>query len=47
WCRHRMAAYKVPREVWILPELPKTPSGKILKKDLRGDNLNLLENKNV
>jgi len=37
WCRDRLAAYKLPRELLILHELPKTPSGKILRKDLRGD----------
>jgi long-chain acyl-CoA synthetase len=35
FCRERLAAYKYPREVRILPDLPKGPSGKILKKDLR------------
>lgn len=37
WCRDRLAAYKLPREMLIVGELPKTPSGKILRKDLRGD----------
>jgi long-chain acyl-CoA synthetase len=31
-----MAAYKYPRTVEILPELPKTPSGKIVRRELRG-----------
>lgn len=35
-CRARLAAYKYPREVHILPELPKTPTGKILRRELRG-----------
>ncbi|MET9954689.1 AMP-binding protein [Streptomyces sp. NPDC006339] len=34
-CERRLAAYKYPREVEILPELPKTTSGKILRRDLR------------
>ncbi|MFB9553059.1 AMP-binding protein [Streptomyces roseoviridis] len=34
-CARRLAAYKYPREVEILPELPKTTSGKILRRDLR------------
>ncbi|MGW1840796.1 class I adenylate-forming enzyme family protein [Streptomyces sp. BBFR2] len=34
-CRERLAAYKCPREVEILPELPKTTSGKILRRELR------------
>jgi long-chain acyl-CoA synthetase len=36
WCRSRMAAYKLPREVFILDDLPKTLTGKILRKDLKG-----------
>ncbi|MCC3772510.1 class I adenylate-forming enzyme family protein, partial [Streptomyces sp. UNOC14_S4] len=34
-CRERLAAYKVPREVRILADLPKTTSGKILRRELR------------
>lgn len=34
-CRERVAAYKYPRVVHILDELPKTPSGKILRRELR------------
>jgi long-chain acyl-CoA synthetase len=30
-----MAAYKYPREVEILTELPKTASGKIVRRQLR------------
>ena len=35
YCRERLAAYKYPREVRFLAELPKGPSGKILKSALR------------
>lgn len=35
-CRERLAAYKVPRLVEIVPELPKTATGKILRRELRG-----------
>jgi long-chain acyl-CoA synthetase len=35
WCKARMAAYKYPRLVEIRPELPKTPTGKILRRMLR------------
>ncbi|MFJ5678695.1 class I adenylate-forming enzyme family protein [Streptomyces sp. NPDC093097] len=35
YCRERLAAYKYPRVVEILPELPKTTSGKILRRELR------------
>ena len=34
YCKEQMAAYKHPREVRIIDELPKGPTGKILKKDL-------------
>jgi len=32
-----LAPYKVPRHVEIMEELPKNPTGKILKKALPGD----------
>jgi long-chain acyl-CoA synthetase len=35
FCKERMAAYKYPRQVEILPELPKTVTGKILRRELR------------
>jgi long-chain acyl-CoA synthetase len=35
YCERRLAAYKYPREVEILPDLPKTTSGKILRRELR------------
>ncbi|MEU1349452.1 AMP-binding protein [Streptomyces sp. NPDC005795] len=35
YCKERLAAYKYPREVEILTELPKTASGKILRRELR------------
>lgn len=34
-CKERLAAYKYPREIRIVAELPKGPTGKILKKALR------------
>jgi amino acid adenylation domain-containing protein len=34
-CVARLESFMVPRNILILPELPKTPSGKIRKKDLR------------
>ncbi|TAM12819.1 MAG: long-chain fatty acid--CoA ligase [Nevskiaceae bacterium] len=36
FCKQRMAAYKYPRKVEFLPELPKTATGKILRRQLRG-----------
>jgi long-chain acyl-CoA synthetase len=32
WARERVAAYKIPRIVRFVDELPKTPTGKILKR---------------
>ncbi|GMG86695.1 AMP-binding protein [Biformimicrobium ophioploci] len=34
-CRQHLTAYKVPREFEVMDELPKTPVGKVLRKDLR------------
>ena len=34
-CRELMAVYKCPREVEILDEIPKTASGKLLRRQLR------------
>jgi fatty-acyl-CoA synthase/long-chain acyl-CoA synthetase len=35
WAREHLASYKIPRSVSFLPELPRTGSGKILKRVLR------------
>jgi acyl-CoA synthetase (AMP-forming)/AMP-acid ligase II len=35
FCRERLATYKCPKTVDIKDELPRNPTGKILKKDLR------------
>jgi long-chain acyl-CoA synthetase len=35
FCKERLAAYKYPREVVVLDELPKGGSGKVLKTELR------------
>jgi long-chain acyl-CoA synthetase len=35
-CKQRMAAYKYPRSVVLVDELPKTVTGKILRRELRG-----------
>ena len=34
FCKERLAAYKYPRSVVIVDELPKNPSGKILRRAL-------------
>jgi len=35
WCRKEMAVYKAPRHVWFIEALPRTASGKVLKRLLR------------
>jgi long-chain acyl-CoA synthetase len=35
FCRTRLPSYKVPRQVDFLDELPRSPVGKILRKELR------------
>lgn len=35
FCRDRIAGYKIPRKLEIIAEMPRNPSGKILKKELR------------
>jgi long-chain acyl-CoA synthetase len=35
FCKERLAPYKVPVQVAIVPELPKSPIGKVLRRKLR------------
>jgi acyl-CoA synthetase (AMP-forming)/AMP-acid ligase II len=35
WCREEMAVYKAPRQIRFVDTLPKTASGKVLKRVLR------------
>jgi fatty-acyl-CoA synthase len=35
WARERLARYKLPREIVVVDELPRTASGKIQKHKLR------------
>jgi acyl-CoA synthetase (AMP-forming)/AMP-acid ligase II len=32
--RSRLAAYKYPRQVWLMESLPKGPTGKILRREV-------------
>jgi long-chain acyl-CoA synthetase len=38
WCRERLAPFKVPTEIEFRTELPKSTLGKILKRELVGEN---------
>ena len=35
WCKERLAAYKYPRIIEVRESLPKGPTGKLLKRELR------------
>jgi acyl-CoA synthetase (AMP-forming)/AMP-acid ligase II len=35
-CRAQLARFKVPKEITFLDALPRNPSGKVLKRELRG-----------
>ena len=39
WCRGRLAHYKCPREVVVVPALPRTTMGKLDKRALRASHL--------
>jgi fatty-acyl-CoA synthase len=36
-CRARLARFKTPKAVTLIEALPRNPSGKVLKRDLRGE----------
>jgi long-chain acyl-CoA synthetase len=38
FCKQQMAAYKYPRSIEFVDDLPKTVTGKILRRELRGSN---------
>jgi len=35
WCKERLAAYKVPRQIIAVTELPRSILGKVIRKDVR------------
>jgi len=35
WARERLASFKVPKSVDVIEALPRNPSGKILRRQLR------------
>jgi acyl-CoA synthetase (AMP-forming)/AMP-acid ligase II len=34
FCRENLAGYKVPKHFEVVPDLPRTPTGKVLKRML-------------
>jgi len=34
FCRERLAAYKIPRDIQFIDDLPKTSTGKIMRREL-------------
>jgi len=34
YVKERVAAYKYPRQVWLVDALPKGPTGKVQKRDI-------------
>nr|WP_231980131.1 hypothetical protein [Tessaracoccus coleopterorum] len=42
WCKERLTGYKVPRDFYIIDELPKSMLGKVLRKQVR-DSLDVME----
>jgi fatty-acyl-CoA synthase len=42
-CAGRLAGFKVPKGVVFADSLPKNPSGKLLKRDLRGQHDTLFQ----
>ncbi len=47
WCRDHLTAYKVPREVEFVAEIPRTSTGKIQKKVLRQKEIDAAQQKRL
>lgn len=35
WCKDKLAGYKVPREIRVIEALPRNPTGKIMRRELK------------
>ena len=35
WCKGKLASFKLPKVARIVEQIPRNPSGKILKRNLR------------
>jgi len=47
FCRENLAGYKVPKHFDVVPDLPRTPTGKILKRKAGQDHFNSRESGNT
>jgi long-chain acyl-CoA synthetase len=45
FCQSKLADYKIPPKIFLVPDLPRNPGGKVLKKILVEQTLNLLMKK--
>src|SRR5690606_2468079 len=45
YCKGKLSSFKVPKYVYFAEELPKNPSGKVLKRSLRDTYEQLVKNK--
>jgi acyl-CoA synthetase (AMP-forming)/AMP-acid ligase II len=45
FCQSKLADYKIPQKIFLVPDLPRNPGGKVLKKILVEQTLNLLMKK--
>ncbi len=45
FCQSKLADYKIPQEIFLVPELPRNPGGKVIKKALVEQTLSLLGKK--
>lgn len=45
YCKEKLSSFKVPKYVYFAEELPKNPSGKVLKRSLRDTYEQLVKNK--
>ena len=37
WCREHIAGFKVPRDIRLIKELPRNPTGKIMRRKLSAE----------
>ncbi len=47
FCSHRMATYKIPRAIKFVDSIPKNPTGKVLKRILRQEEIAVVADKSA